>query len=188
MNEMTLDELFEVGISFESSIGEGTKSERARIPKNYSRLSLTEEMISTLVGFDKEINFLVAGEIWCPDFQLNTTVLKKFTELNSNFNISVITMGRGKKYLSTILDRDKDTLKFPLILALDKDLSSTFILLISSLLIPIPLSSIVIINLQTSFLTIVLTSNSINPSPFFIAESFISSPGYIIGIGLSISS
>ena len=34
MNEMTLDELFEVGISFESSIGEGTKSERARIPKN----------------------------------------------------------------------------------------------------------------------------------------------------------
>lgn len=121
MNEMTLDELFEVGISFESSIGEGTKSERARIPKNYSRLSLTEEMISTLVGFDKEINFLVAGEIWCPDFQLNTTVLKKFTELNSNFNISVITMGRGKKYLSTILDRDKNTLKFPLILALDKD-------------------------------------------------------------------
>ena len=121
MNEMTLQELFEVGISFESSIGEGTKSERARIPKNYSRLSLTEEMISTLVGFDKEINFLVAGEIWCPDFQLNTTVLKKFTELNSNFNISVITMGRGKKYLSTILDRDKNTLKFPLILALDKD-------------------------------------------------------------------
>lgn len=121
MNEMTLQELFEVGISFESSIGEGTKSERARIPKNYSRLSLTEEMISTLVGFDKEINFLVAGEIWCPDFQLNTTVLKKFTELNSNFNISVITMGRGKKYLSTILDRDKDTLKFPLILVLDKD-------------------------------------------------------------------
>ena len=120
MNEMTLQELFEVGISFESSIGEGTKSERARIPKNYSRLSLTEEMISTLVGFDKEINFLVAGEIWCPDFQLNTTVLKKFTELNSNFNISVITMGRGKKYLSTILDRDKNTLKFPLILALDK--------------------------------------------------------------------
>lgn len=121
MNEMTLQELFEVGISFESSIGEGTKSERARIPKNYSRLSLTEEMISTLVGFDKEINFLVAGEIWCPDFQLNTTVLKKFTELNSNFNISVITMGRGKKYLSTILDRDKNTLKFPLILVLDKD-------------------------------------------------------------------
>lgn len=121
MNEMTLQELFEVGISFESSIGEGTKSERARIPKNYSRLSLTEEMISTLVDFDKEINFLVSGEIWCPDFQLNTTVLKKFTELNSNFNISVITMGRGKKYLSTILDRDKNTLKFPLILVLDKD-------------------------------------------------------------------
>ena len=121
MNEMTLKELFEVGISFESSIGEGTKSERARIPKNYSRLNLTEEMISTLVDFDKEINFLIAGEIWCPDYQLNATVLKKFTELNTNFNISVITMARGKKYLSTILNKDKDTIKFPLILALDKN-------------------------------------------------------------------
>jgi hypothetical protein len=119
--EMSIKDLYEIGESFESCVGAGTKSERARIPKNYSRLSLTEEMISTLVGFDKEINFLVSGEIWCPDFQLNTTVLKKFTELNSNFNISVITMGRGKKYLSTILDRDKNTLKFPLILALDKD-------------------------------------------------------------------
>ena len=121
MNEMTLKELFEVGVSFESSVGEGSKSERARIPKNYSRLNLSDKMISTLVDFDKEINFLVAGEIWCPDYQLNATVLKKFTELNSNFNMSVITMARGKKYLSTILDIDKNTIKFPLILALDKD-------------------------------------------------------------------
>ena len=33
MNQMTLKELYEVGCSFESSVGEGTKSERARIPQ-----------------------------------------------------------------------------------------------------------------------------------------------------------
>lgn len=119
MITMTLEELYNVGVSFESSVGEGTKSERTRIPKNYSRINLTEEMTSYLSQLDKEIKFLVAGEIWCPDFQLNVTVLKKFTELNSNIDISVITMSRGKKFLSQILD--KTDLKFPVIVAMDKN-------------------------------------------------------------------
>ena len=46
MVEMSLKELFEIGQSFESSVGEGTKGERARIFKNNSRLNLTDEMIS----------------------------------------------------------------------------------------------------------------------------------------------
>ena len=46
MVEMSLKELFEIGQSFESSVGEGTKGERARIFKNNSRLNLIDEMIS----------------------------------------------------------------------------------------------------------------------------------------------
>ena len=67
----------------------------------------------------KEIKFLVAGEIWCPDFQLNVSILKKFMDLNSNFDISIITMARGKKFLKPILNIEDA--KFPLIIALDKD-------------------------------------------------------------------
>ena len=37
---MSYQELFEVGVSFESAVGEGTKGERARIPKNNSRIIL----------------------------------------------------------------------------------------------------------------------------------------------------
>ena len=92
MVEMSLKELFEIGQSFESSVGEGTKGERARIFKNNSRLNLTDEMISFIESIDYEVNFLVSGEIWCPDFQLNATVLKRFLDLNTNFNMSVITM------------------------------------------------------------------------------------------------
>ena len=40
MNQMTLEELYEVGCSFEASVGQGTKSERARIPKNPLELIL----------------------------------------------------------------------------------------------------------------------------------------------------
>ena len=121
MVEMTLKELFEVGKNFESSVGEGTKGERARIFKNNSRLNLTEEMISFIEGIDCEVNFLVSGEIWCPDFQLNATVLKRFLDLNPNFNMSVITMARGKKFMAPILGIDKDAFKGPTVAVLDKD-------------------------------------------------------------------
>ena len=83
------------------------------------RINFPEDMINTLVNYDKEINFLVAGEIWCPDFQLNSTVLKKFTELNNNFDMSIISMGRGKKFVFPILG--VENMKFPLILVLDKE-------------------------------------------------------------------
>ena len=119
MVEMSIKELFEVGTTFETAIGQGTKSERARIPKNYSRINFSDDIINALTSFDKEINFLVAGEIWCPDFQLNATVLKKFTELNNNFDMSIISMGRCKKFVFPILG--VDNMKFPVVLVLDKE-------------------------------------------------------------------
>ncbi len=119
MNQLTLQELYEVGCSFESSVGEGTKSERARVPKNSSRIIFDDNIENKIKNFDKEIKFLVAGEIWCPDYQLNGAVLKKFMDLNDNFDMSIITMARGKKYLENILDI-KDA-KYPLIVVLDSE-------------------------------------------------------------------
>ena len=119
MNQMTLKELYEVGCSFESSVGEGTKIERARIPKNSSRIILDDELTNNIINFDKEVKFLVAGEIWCPDYQLNGSVLKRFMDLNTNFDMSVITMARGKKFLEPILGIENA--KYPLIVVLDKD-------------------------------------------------------------------
>mgnify|MGYP003370591626 CR=1 FL=1 len=121
MVEMSLKELFEVGKSFESSVGEGTKGERARIFKNNSRLNLNEEIVSFIESIDCEVNFLVSGEIWCPDFQLNATVLKRFLDINPNFNMSVITMARGKKFMSSALNIEKEKFKGPTIAILDKD-------------------------------------------------------------------
>ena len=119
MNQMTLKELYEVGCTFESSVGEGTKSERARIPKNSSRIILDKELTDKIINFDKKIKFLVSGEIWCPDYQLNGSVLKRFLDLNINFDMSVITMARGKKYLEPILNIENA--KYPLIAVLDEN-------------------------------------------------------------------
>jgi len=119
MNKMTLKELYQVGCSFETSVGEGSKSERARIQKNSSRIILDDELTNNIINFNKEIKFLVAGEIWCPDYQLNGSVLKRFIDLNTNFDMSVITMARGKKYLEPILGIENA--KYPLIVALDNN-------------------------------------------------------------------
>lgn len=119
MSQMTLKELYQVGCSFETSVGEGSKSERARISKNSSRIVLNDELTNNIMNFDKEIKFLVAGEIWCPDYQLNGSVIKRFIDLNTNFDMSVITMARGKKFLEPILDIENA--KYPLIVVLDKD-------------------------------------------------------------------
>lgn len=121
MTEMSIIELFEVGTTFESSVGEGSKNERSRIPKNFSRIDLSQSMIEEITNINCEINFLVSGEIWCPDYQLNTTVLKKFCDLNTNFNMSIITMARGKKFLSPILKIEKENFKGPTIVVMDKD-------------------------------------------------------------------
>ena len=117
MIKMGIKELFEVGCSFESSVGEGTKSERARIPKNNSRIIFPNDVMKQIASIDKEVNFLVSGEIWCPDFQINVTILKKFCDINPNFNISVITMARGKKFLAPILEIEN--FKGPTVAVLD---------------------------------------------------------------------
>ena len=119
MNQMTLEELYKVGYSFETSVGEGLKSERARIAKNSSRIVLDDELTNNIMSFDKEIKFLVAGEIWCPDYQLNGSVIKKFIDLNTNFDMSIITMARGKKFLEPILGIENA--KYPLIVVLDNN-------------------------------------------------------------------
>lgn len=129
MVNMTFEELFNVGVSFESAVGEGTKEERARIPKNNSRIIFNNEEIEKIAGIKKRYNFLVSGEIWCPDFQINALVLKRFVELNPNFDMSVITLGRGRKFISKLLKIEKEDFKAPTILFLDENfnLVGTFI-------------------------------------------------------------
>ncbi|MGL6113654.1 thioredoxin family protein [Cetobacterium sp. SF1] len=115
---MNIKELYEVGLNFEAFMGVGSKSERDRIPKNYSRINLEEDDILRIKSIDEKILFLVVGEPWCMDFQLNITVLKKICENNDNLDFSIITKGRGEKYLKPILEMEE--FKIPLIVPLNE--------------------------------------------------------------------
>lgn len=119
MRTMTYKELFDCGMNYETYVGTGTKEERARIPKNYSRINLTENQIEEITKVEKKVKFLCVGEIWCPDCQINLTVLNKLCELNTNFEISVITRGRGQKFLSEQLGLQE--VKIPTVVILDEN-------------------------------------------------------------------
>lgn len=121
MTTMTFKELFEIGNTFESAVGEGTKEEIARIPKNNSRIIFDEKTLQKISNINKKINILISGEIWCPDFQINGLIAKRFMEINPLIDISVITMGRGRKYISQLLNIEKENFKAPTILFLDEN-------------------------------------------------------------------
>ncbi|MBC2851966.1 thioredoxin family protein [Cetobacterium sp. 8H] len=116
---MDIKTLYSAGMNFEAFMGTGIKSERDRIPKNYSRIVMTQEQIDKVRNIGKKINFLVSGEPWCMDFQLNVTVLKKFCELNANFDMAIITKARGEKFLKPILGVEE--FKVPFIVPLSQE-------------------------------------------------------------------
>lgn len=115
---MNFIEFYEIGMNFETFVGTGSRSERDRIPKNYGRIQISAGDLEKIKAFDT-VKFLIVGEIWCPDVQLNGSVVRKFCEINHNFDMRVITKGRGEKFLKPILELEE--LKIPLILILDEE-------------------------------------------------------------------
>lgn len=115
---MNLREFYDVGMNFETFVGTGSRSERDRIPKNYSRIPMKSEDIEKIKSFGA-VKFLIVGEIWCPDVQLNSSVVRKFCEINHNFDMRVITKGRGEKFLKPMLELEE--IKLPLILILNEE-------------------------------------------------------------------
>ena len=116
---MDMKTLYSAGMNFDAFMGTGIKSERDRIPKNYSRIIMSDEEIERVKNIENKINFLIAGEPWCTDFQLNVTVLKKFCELNSNFDMTIITKARGEKFLKPLMNVEE--FKVPFIVPLTEE-------------------------------------------------------------------
>ncbi|MCS5422853.1 MULTISPECIES: thioredoxin family protein [Psychrilyobacter] len=116
---MTFKELFQVGQKFEDYVEVASQGERERIPKNYSRIELPMDLIDEIKEIQDRVYILASGEMWCPDCQLNITVAKKITEINDNIKLSIISLGRGRKYLMPLLNLEE--FKIPTMVILDKN-------------------------------------------------------------------
>ncbi len=116
---MTFKELFQVGQKFENYIEVASQGERGRIPKNSSRIDLPMDLIDEIKEIQDRVYILASGEMWCPDCQLNITVAKKLTEINDNIKLSIISLGRGRKYLTPLLNLEE--FKIPTMVILDEN-------------------------------------------------------------------
>ena len=116
---MTFKELFQTGQNFEDYIKIGSEEEKEKTLANYSKIDLPMDLIDEIKDTKDKIYILASGEMWCPDCQLNITVVRKLAKINSNIKLSIINLETGKKYLQPLLDLKE--LKIPTMVILDKD-------------------------------------------------------------------
>lgn len=72
-------------------------------------------------NFDKPYNLLLSAESWCPYVRATIPVLVKMTEINPNIKLSIITEGRGFKYLREKLNISEDLYVIPTLAILDEN-------------------------------------------------------------------
>ena len=58
-----------------------------------------DSFTNRVIAVDKKFYFLLSAESWCPYVRATVPVLMKMVELNPNISLSIITEGRGFKYL-----------------------------------------------------------------------------------------
>ncbi|MCB2172901.1 thioredoxin family protein, partial [archaeon] len=81
---------------------------------------LTPEQAERLQGYDRELNILVYGGIWCPDCQRQAPMLKKITEtIGPKAHIRIIDRDASKKLKDEL--RILGATRVPMIVILSED-------------------------------------------------------------------
>lgn len=116
-------ELFEIGDNFHTYVGRGTQQEQLSVARIAAQLEipgtlspLTLDALSNLSG---KFYLLVAGEMWCPDCQINVTALNKMCEFQPQIQMSVISKGRAEDEI--MKDLGLEEILIPVVAILDSD-------------------------------------------------------------------
>jgi len=81
---------------------------------------LTPEQIKRLKGYDRELNILIYGGIWCPDCQRQAPMIKKITEtIGPKSNIRIIDRDKSQELKDEL--RILGATRVPMIVILSED-------------------------------------------------------------------
>lgn len=104
---MSYSELFQHGDNFPTYVGRGTDTERLAVAKVQTQLAqpqaLGRDFLARVQQVDEDFYLLAAGEMWCPDCQLNLTAIAKMCELQPHIKLAVITKGRAEDEIKSRL-------------------------------------------------------------------------------------
>lgn len=117
------EELLAIGEGFEAFVGRGLPAEIAAVQTVKGKLAepgaISEASLQRLQAIQGRYHLLVAGEMWCPDCQINVTVMDYLQRKQPAVDMAIITKGRAEDDLLERLELDR--VPIPLVAVLDAD-------------------------------------------------------------------
>ncbi|ELK4796334.1 TPA: thioredoxin family protein [Pseudomonas aeruginosa] len=115
-------ELFDIGEDFTAFVGHGLATEQGAVARFRQKLEsngLPSALTERLQRIERRYRLLVAGEMWCPDCQINLAALDFAQRLQPNIELAIISKGRAEDDLRQRLALER--IAIPLVLVLDEE-------------------------------------------------------------------
>ncbi len=115
-------ELFDIGEDFAAFVGHGPATEQGAVARFRQKLEsngLPSALTERLQRIERRYRLLVAGEMWCPDCQINLAALDFAQRLQPNIELAIISKGRAEDDLRQRLALER--ILIPLVLVLDEE-------------------------------------------------------------------
>lgn len=116
---MSLKELFESGYSFEQEFYKSDLAHQEKAKDYRDNMKITQDTIEKIKSIDKEINILGFSELWCPDCQINLTVIDYITKLNPNIRLKLQSREGNEDIIKE--HSDDGRVKIPIFIYLDSN-------------------------------------------------------------------
>lgn len=117
---LSYKELFGFAEDFDSFVRRGLPSEIAAVAEIKARIAepdaIKPQTLQRLRDVKGRFHLLVAGEMWCPDCQINVTAMDYLQRNQPNIQLGVITKGRAENELKQRLDLERISIPFVLVL------------------------------------------------------------------------
>jgi hypothetical protein len=117
---ITYQQLFDFGEDFKSFVSRGMSAEIAAVRQIKEKLAepgiITPQSLRRLADVKGQFHLLVAGEMWCPDCQINVSVMDFVHRVQPNIELAIITKGRAENELKQRLELDRISIPFALVL------------------------------------------------------------------------
>ncbi|OLU16864.1 thioredoxin family protein [Pseudomonas sp. PA1(2017)] len=114
-------DLIAIGERFEAFASRGLPAEIETVRTAQALLvradALSADMHRRLVAIQGRYYLLAAGEMWCPDCQLNLAAMDHLQRLQPKVSLAIISKARAEHALKTLLSLER--ISIPLVLVLD---------------------------------------------------------------------
>ena len=117
---ISYQQLFEFGEDFESFVSRGMSTETAAVRHIQEKLrepdTISPQSLQRLADIHGHFHLLIAAEMWCPDCQINVSVMDYLHQLQPAVDLAIITKGRAENELKQRLELDRISIPFALVL------------------------------------------------------------------------